>query len=425
MEKKVEKAEKAEKVEKAHRTCGTSKQLPDPTAVSDAELNESFASLSAGHAAAPSFAPVAFSANGAGACYTHIDLWTSYGKVKVPVYSFGANSDLVSLQNNVIGLDGKPILIKCVDASANNVNANSRIGSLISTPSTLIKKSVNEQCGKRAAEMKASGASNKDISPFLSVLGSIDVHWLTNEYLEFLHTKLKCNNINANGFLVSMHSVKDLENAYFTGDYMVYGDGGKMFVDMGKADVIAHELGHGLVKSTANMEYRGHSGALNEHMADVLGTCFEFWLYKKYNENESKEDDISGGADWLIGEDVCRDMKCLRSMSEPRDAAFPQPAEYKGQYWSDPNNIALDYGGVHINSGVPNKCFYLAAQKMGIFKALDTWYRTLKKLTPRSSFMDFRDALTASAEKEHVDIITESLNTVGLTREAKSDWTNV
>jgi Zn-dependent metalloprotease len=415
MEKKNNEEEK-----KTYHQCGTSKQLPDPTKINDTELSNSFLNLSISSDADNSFSAMAATTNTA--CYTSVDLWTSYGKVKVPVYSFGVNSDYIALQNTVTGLDGKPILIKCVDATASNVDMRLKIGNLLAMPSTVIKKSLNDQCGKEVTEMKGKAASNKDMSRQLAVLGATDIHWLTNEYLQFLHTKLQCNNINENKILLSVHNVKDLENAYFNGDNMVYGDGGKMFVDMGKADVIAHELGHGLVKSTANLEYRGHSGALNEHMADVLGVCFEFWLYNKYNQNENKDDNISGGADWLIGEDVGKEIKHLRNMRDPHNAVYPQPSEYMGKYWADPNNTSIDCGGVHINSGVPNRCFFLVAKKIGIFKALNAWFRTLKKLTAHSTFMDFRDALISSTKKEFMDITIESLNTVGLTREAKSDW---
>jgi Zn-dependent metalloprotease len=357
-----------------------------------------------------------------GAGYVTTEIWTSYGKASVPAYSFGPNSDFLALQNSVTGLDGKPIFIKCVDAVANSIGQQMNLSQLANMPATVINKTLNERYGKEVAEMKGRNATNKDMSSQLAALGPTDVHWLTNEYLEFLHIKLKLNNINSDGLLLSVHNVKNLDNAFFTGDYMVYGDGGRTFVEMGKADVIAHELGHGIVKSTANLEYKGHSGALNEHMSDVLGVCFEFWLYNKYNKNESKSDDISGRSDWLIGEDVGKEIPYLRSMRDPENAASPQPSVYKGRFWSDPNNMDLDLGGVHINSGVPNKCFFLAAKKIGLFRTLKTWFRALNKLTTHSNFMDFRDTIKSCTKPKHMDSIIEALNDVGLTTEALSDW---
>jgi Zn-dependent metalloprotease len=354
--------------------------------------------------------------------YGPMKIWTSYGKITVPVYSFGQNSDFVALQNPITGLDGKLIFIKCVDSISNRISPQMKLQQLVNIPATVISKSENERIGKIVSDMKENKSTNENMSHQLSVLGPVDIHWLTNEYVEFLHVKLKLNNINNDGILLSVHNVKNLDNAFFTGENMVYGDGGKTFVDMGKADVIAHELGHGIVKSTANLEYRGHSGALNEHMSDVLGVCFEFWLYCKYNKNERKDDDISGGADWLIGEDVGKAIPYLRNMRNPENAASPQPGTYKGKYWSDPNNNDLDFGGVHINSGVPNKCFFLVVKKIGLFKALRAWFRTLNKLTANSDFIDFRDTLKSCTKQKYMTATIDALNTVGLTEEAVSDW---
>lgn len=60
-------------------------------------------------------------------------------------------------------------------------------------------------------------------------------------------------------------------NAAWTGDKMVYGDGdGYTFRALSAAkEVVAHELTHGVTQSTANLQYYGQSGALNEMHIDA------------------------------------------------------------------------------------------------------------------------------------------------------------
>jgi Zn-dependent metalloprotease len=55
-------------------------------------------------------------------------------------------------------------------------------------------------------------------------------------------------------------------------------------------------------------------------------------------------------------------------------------------------NTVSDNGGVHINSGIPNRAFYVTATELGGYawnKAGQIWYVTLKdKLTSNSKFQD-------------------------------------
>jgi Zn-dependent metalloprotease len=86
----------------------------------------------------------------------------------------------------------------------------------------------------------------------------------------------------------------------------------------------------------------------------------------------------------------------LRSMKAPGTAyddpvlgKDPQP-DHMRQY--DPT--ASDSGGVHINSGIPNKAFYLVAIALGgnaWERAGAIWYQTLldAKLSANAQFQDF------------------------------------
>ncbi|MFX4416400.1 M4 family metallopeptidase, partial [Acinetobacter baumannii] len=77
-------------------------------------------------------------------------------------------------------------------------------------------------------------------------------------------------------------------------------------------------------------------------------------------------------ADWLIGAGLLipkagTNRTALRSMKAPGTAyddpilgKDPQPATMAGYYTGGGDN-----GGVHINSGIPNHAFYLAAIAIG------------------------------------------------------------
>ncbi len=68
---------------------------------------------------------------------------------------------------------------------------------------------------------------------------------------------------------------------------------------------------------------------------------------------------------WLIGEDVCvrgsRDGR-IRSIKDPDK--YNQAAHMK-DYESLPLTEEGDWGGVHYNSGIPNKAAYNTITKLG------------------------------------------------------------
>jgi Zn-dependent metalloprotease len=184
------------------------------------------------------------------------------------------------------------------------------------------------------------------------------------------------------------------ENAFWNGDQMVYGDGDGRFFNRFTVsiDVIAHELTHGIVSYEAALDYKNESGALNESFADVFGT-----LVKQRSRQQTVQQ-----ADWLIGtEQFTAKVQgvALRSMKAPgtayNDRALgkdPQPAHYKDLYQG-----TFDDGGVHINSGIPNRAFYLAAMAIGGFaweKTGRIWYDTLRSGLKANS--GFKDAAIAS-----------------------------
>ncbi|UQA95466.1 M4 family metallopeptidase [Streptomyces halobius] len=190
----------------------------------------------------------------------------------------------------------------------------------------------------------------------------------------------------------TVHYGEKYDNAFWDGERMVFGDGDNdLFLDFTiPVDVIGHELTHGVIQYTANLDYEGQSGALNEHISDVFGA-----LIKQYTLGQSAAE-----ADWLIGAGLLGpgvdSGKALRSMKAPGTAyeddvlgKDPQPATMDKYVHTDKDN-----GGVHINSGIPNHAFYLAATDLGgnaWERAGQIWYDVLTggKLAKNARFADF------------------------------------
>lgn len=187
----------------------------------------------------------------------------------------------------------------------------------------------------------------------------------------------------------SVHYGVKFDNAQWNGRQMIYGDGdGELFRRFTKSlDVIGHELTHGVTQFTANLEYADQPGALNESFSDVLGV-----LVRQYARKQT-----AAKADWLVGAELLMPRvhgSAIRSMKAPGTAyddpllgKDPQPAHMR-----DYVRTQSDNGGVHVNSGIPNHAFYLAATLIGGYaweKAGKIWYVTLtEKLTSSAQFDD-------------------------------------
>ncbi|MGW4028967.1 M4 family metallopeptidase [Streptomyces sp. NPDC004838] len=201
----------------------------------------------------------------------------------------------------------------------------------------------------------------------------------------------------------SVHYGEEYGNAFWNGEQMVFGDGdGEIFLDFSiPVDVIAHELAHGLTQYTANLEYYGQSGALNESVSDVIGS-----LVKQYTLEQSADE-----ADWLIGAGLLAPGVtgvALRSMREPGTAydddvlgKDPQPGSM-----DDYVRTNRDNGGVHINSGIPNRAFCLVATRLGgkaWERAGQIWFDTLTggELSSDADFAEFARLTVAAAESRY------------------------
>jgi Zn-dependent metalloprotease len=188
------------------------------------------------------------------------------------------------------------------------------------------------------------------------------------------------NSIDDQGLALdaTVHFGQRYDNAFWNGQQMVFGDGdGEIFNRFTiSLDVIGHELAHGVTEDEAELAYLFQPGALNESLSDVFGS-----LVRQYALRQTVDE-----ADWLIGAGLFTAVVngvALRSMKAPGTAyddpvvgRDPQPAHMK-----DFVRTYDDNGGVHINSGIPNRAFYLVAGALGGHaweRAGRIWYETLR-----------------------------------------------
>lgn len=237
-----------------------------------------------------------------------------------------------------------------------------------------------------------NGAASKDASVENAYGGAVKTY-------EFYHANFGRSSIDGKNIEIdsSVHYATRFNNAFWNGRQMVYGDGdGVIFCDFTTClEVIGHELTHGVTSYESDLAYHGQPGALNESMSDVFGILVKQWSLKQSDPKK---------ASWLIGEGLLGPTikgKALRSMDQPGTAyddprlgTDPQPAHLKDyvQLADDDDN-----GGVHINSGIPNRAFYLTAVEIGKpawERAGQIWYDALTNALRSDS--DFQAAANAT-----------------------------
>jgi Zn-dependent metalloprotease len=245
---------------------------------------------------------------------------------------------------------------------------------------------------------------------------------------DFFHKVFNRNSIDNKGMeLVStVHFGRNFANAFWDGKQMTYGDGdGKIFNRFTSVlDVVGHEISHGITERTAGLVYQDQPGALNEHFSDVFGA-----LIKQYDRKQLAKD-----ADWLIGEGLFTSRvegRALRDMLNPGTAYDDERIGSDSQ----PNHMdryvktSSDNGGVHINSGIPNRAFATTAINLGgnsWDKAGQIWFKVLtSKLKSKSQFQDCVNAtvevageLYGSKSVEQLSVV-DGWKTVGLTPSVK------
>ena len=215
----------------------------------------------------------------------------------------------------------------------------------------------------------------------------------------------------------TVHYGHRVANAFWFGNHnqMMYGDGFELINNfVGSYEVVGHELAHGITQFSSGLLYQYMSGALSEHVADVMGTLLEQWVHNLPADQ----------ADWLLAQDVLlpdNPKVAMRSMKAP-GTAYDDPRLGKDNqpgHMKDYLNTHDDHGGVHHNSGIPNHAFYLAATRLG-GNAWEvpgrTWFRAMTTVTPQETFYGFAKKTWEEAHKE-----TEFPNWPGIVLQAWVD----
>lgn len=275
-------------------------------------------------------------------------------------------------------------------------------------------KSSTHLPGTLARAEGGTAGSDRDVNQAYDGLGAT---------FTFYQEVFERNSIDDRGLqlVASVHVGNHWDNAQWNGSQMLFGDGdGQIFGHFtASLDVIGHELTHGVTQYEAQLIYQDQPGALNESMSDVFGS-----LVKQYALGQTADQ-----ADWLIGAELMLPGfkgKALRSMSAPGTAyddprlggKDPQPSAM-----ADYIHTAQDNGGVHLNSGIPNRAFYLVAAALGGHaweRAGAVWYGALRdpRLRPNASFASFARATVRAARAEFGDIevkaVKSAWHTVGV-----------
>jgi len=213
--------------------------------------------------------------------------------------------------------------------------------------------------------------------------------------------------------LATVHYERNYDNAFWDGARLVFGDGdGVIFERFTKpVDVLGHEFTHAVTEYTSGLVYQGQSGALNESVSDVFASCMKQRLLEQTADQ----------GDWLIGEGLFRpgiNGRALRSMAEPGTAyddpllgKDPQAGHMDGYIETTDDN-----GGVHLNSGIPNHAFQLAAVAIGGSAAEGAgriWYAALQAVDADVDFAGFA-AATVSAAGAHAAAVQAAWTEVGV-----------
>jgi len=209
---------------------------------------------------------------------------------------------------------------------------------------------------------------------------ALDAHWGAEVVLDYWKNIHNRSSYDDKGTKVTnyVHYGDAYDNAFWNGTAMTYGDGSYQggtnpdgsFAPLASMDVCGHEIGHGICEFTANLVYQRESGAMNEGFSDIWAASVEDYVLTQIDSSLPYDP-------WGVGEQIDeRDgglqpgeegSRALRWMDDPKAAGNPD--SYGGTNWSEPEcgtpTLANDQCGVHNNSGVLNKWYYLMVTGSG------------------------------------------------------------
>ncbi|MBU0730651.1 MAG: M4 family metallopeptidase [Proteobacteria bacterium] len=253
-----------------------------------------------------------------------------------------------------------------------------------------------------------------DLDNYWEDPAAVDAHYFGNIVTHFLADTFSDvswygqSGFNKIGGLYStVHYGTGYENAFWNGKQMVYGDGDTTFHPLsGSIDVVAHEIIHGVTEAINDLNYCRQPGALNESWSDVFAMFIamdnEVEFPFRIGEEIMKIDETAGYEAYYA----------LRRMDDPafRSDNYPEndwDSSSPLNSWGQPEHTDemyragcwpwTDNGGVHINSGIPNKAAYLITTDIGREKAQQIYYLAMFYMGKYAQFVDARDALEQAA----------------------------
>ena len=181
--------------------------------------------------------------------------------------------------------------------------------------------------------------------------GAMDAHWSSMMVYDYFQDKHGRESYDGNGAQIVnlIHYDTNYCNAKWksTSRQFAFGDGNTQYGIFTNLGIVVHEFGHAVCQYSANLGNSGEIGAINESMSDIWAACVK-------HHNPTWEDK------WRIVVGDSSSYKTLRDMRSPKTKNHPDT--YKGEYWADTAINSTDNGGVHTNSGVMNRWFYLLCE---------------------------------------------------------------
>src|SRR3990167_1832442 len=208
---------------------------------------------------------------------------------------------------------------------------------------------------------------------------------------------------NGEPMLLVMNVHASMDNAYWDGSEMTFGDGQYMFYPLTSLGVAAHEVSHGFTEQHSGLRYYGQSGGMNEAFSDMAAQAAEFYSFG-YNS-------------WQIGPEIMKEDRALRYLDQPsRDCGGKKPGD-----WCSIDHVSqyTNYLDVHFSSGIYNRAFYALATTEGwdTKKAFDVMVKANQHYWTSTSTFDQGACGVVKAAQDYnydVDAVVNAFTVVGV-----------
>ncbi|MDW3651956.1 MAG: M4 family metallopeptidase [Bacteroidia bacterium] len=172
---------------------------------------------------------------------------------------------------------------------------------------------------------------------------------------------------------------------------------------------LSHEIFHGVVINTADLESKGEAGSIHEAYCDIFSAMVDRKLRGQFN--------------WALCSDVANRARFIRNLEDPN--ASENPAMIGDDFYVPQNCIGFDRSNdncwIHVNSTIIGRAFNLLAgsnrpnqngvnvQGIGAEKAMNIAFRALRDgyLASDANFFDARSAWSSVARMIYGPCSTE------------------